>query len=97
VGNLTFSEFYQKSMELLPEKKHEKNAKKRFVIKIKYFYFIFIVFFYNECEIIEKTRKMTFVVGAKNDPKKRVVMLLVVQKTHFLKIFLSITFFNMGN
>jgi len=40
---------------------------------------------------------MTFVVGAKNDPKKRVVMLLVVKKTHFLKIFLSITFFNMGH
>jgi len=47
-------------MGLLPEKKHEKNRKKRFVIKIKYFYFIFIVFFYNECEIIEKTRKNDF-------------------------------------
>jgi hypothetical protein len=47
-------------MGLLPEKKHKKNAKKRFVIKIKYFYFIFVVFFYNEREIIEKTRKNDF-------------------------------------
>ena len=47
-------------MGLLPEKKCEKNAKKRFVIKIKYFYFIIIVFFYNEFEIIEKTRKYDF-------------------------------------
>lgn len=84
-------------MGLLPEKKHEKNRKKRFVIKIKYFYFIFVVFFYNEREIIEKTRKMTFVVSPKNHPKKRVVMLLVVEKMRFSKIFLSITFFNMGN
>jgi hypothetical protein len=40
---------------------------------------------------------MTFVVRAKNDPKKSVVMLLVVEKMRFSKIFLSITFFNMGN
>jgi len=60
VGKITFLEFYQKSMGLLPEKKHEKNRKKRFVIKIKYFYFIFVVIFYNECEIIEKTRKNDF-------------------------------------
>jgi hypothetical protein len=60
VGKLTFLEFYPKSMGLLPEKKHKKNRKKRFVIKIKYFYFIFIVFFYNECEIIEKTQKNDF-------------------------------------
>jgi hypothetical protein len=47
-------------MGLLPEKKHDKNAKKRFVIKIKYIYIIFIVFFYNEREIIEKMRKNDF-------------------------------------
>jgi hypothetical protein len=47
-------------MGLLPEKKHEKNAKKRFVIKIIYFYFIFIVIFYNEREINQKTRKKDF-------------------------------------
>jgi hypothetical protein len=46
-------------------------------------------------KLLKKDLKMTFVVGAKNDPKKRVVMLLVVEKKHFLKIFLSITFFNM--
>ena len=60
MGNLTFLEFYQKSMGFLPEKKHEKNSKKRFVIKIIYFYYIFIVFFYNKCEIIEKMRKNDF-------------------------------------
>ena len=60
VEKLTFLEFNQKSMGLLPEKKHEKNAKFRLVIKIKYFYFIFVVIFYNECEIIEKTRKNDF-------------------------------------
>jgi len=47
-------------MGLLPEKKHEKNAKKRFVIKIIYFYFIFIVIFYNKREKIEKMRKNVF-------------------------------------
>ena len=60
VEKLTFLEFYQKSMGLLPEKKHEKNRKKRFVIKIKYFYFIFVVIFYNEHEIIEKPRNNDF-------------------------------------
>jgi hypothetical protein len=47
-------------MGLLPEKKHEKNAKKRFVIKIIYFYFIFIVFFYNKREINQKNAKNVF-------------------------------------
>jgi hypothetical protein len=60
VGNLTFSDFYQKRMGLLPDKKCEKNAKKRLVIKINYFYIIFIVFFYNERETIEKMRKKDF-------------------------------------
>jgi hypothetical protein len=83
VGKLTFLEFYQKSMGLLPEKKHKKNTKKRFVIKIKYFYFIFVVFFYNEREIIKKTRKITFVVSPFLGGKKWVVMLLVVGKMRF--------------
>lgn len=48
-------------------------------------------------KLLKKHEKMTFVVSEKNDPKKRVVMLLVVEKMRFLKIFLSITFFNMGN
>jgi len=60
VGNLTFLDFYQKSVGYLPDKKHKKNPKKRIVIKIKYFYFIFIVFFYNNLKIIEKTRKNDF-------------------------------------
>jgi len=47
-------------MGLLPEKKHEKNANFRLVIKIKYFYFIFVVIFYNEHEIIEKPRNNDF-------------------------------------
>jgi len=48
-------------------------------------------------KLLKNHEIMTFVVGAKNDPKKRVVMLLVVEKRRFSKIFLSITFFNMGN
>jgi hypothetical protein len=96
-GKFNFFEFLSKKHGGLPEKKCEKNAKKRFVIKIKYFYFIFIVFFYNECEIIEKTQKMTFVVSLKNGPKKRVIMRLVVEKMRFSKIFSSITFFYMGD
>ena len=60
MGNLTFFEFYQKSMDLLPSLFSVKNAKKRFVIKIFYFYFYFIVNFYNKCEIIEKIRKNDF-------------------------------------
>jgi len=60
VGKITILKINQKSMKLLPEKKHEKNAKKRFVIKIIYFYFIFVVFFYNDREIIEKIRKNDF-------------------------------------
>ncbi len=43
-------------------------------------------------KLLKKHEKMTFVVGAKNDPKKRVVMLLVVEKTHFLKIFYRLRF-----
>jgi len=52
VGKITFLEFYQKSMGLLPAFFSVKNAKKRIVIKINYFYFIFIVFFYNKRKII---------------------------------------------
>ena len=40
--------------------KTRKKQKKRFVVKIKYIYIIIIVFFYNEFEIIEKTRKYDF-------------------------------------
>ena len=48
-------------------------------------------------KLLKKHEKTTFVVGPFLGVKKRVVMLLVVEKTRFSKIFLSITFFNMGN
>lgn len=60
VGKMTFLNFYQKRMGLLPALFTEKKRKKQFVIKIKYFYFIFIVFFYNKRKIIENMRKNDF-------------------------------------
>jgi hypothetical protein len=60
MGKMTFLNFYQKSMGLLPTFFTEKNRKKRFVIKKIYFYFIFIVSFYNKLKIIEKIRKTDF-------------------------------------
>ena len=40
---------------------------------------------------------MIFVVNAKNDTKKTVIMLMVIKKMRFLKIYFLITFFNMGD
>ena len=59
-GKFDIFGFLSKMHGGLPEKKCEKNAKKRFVIKIKYFYFIFVVFFYNKCEIIQQNAKNDF-------------------------------------
>lgn len=48
-------------------------------------------------KLLKKHEKITFVVSPFLGDKKWVVMLLVVEKMRFLKIILSITFFNMEN